>query len=282
MGLTDGTPRGAGAWPRRGCGPRDETTRRGHSLPPWDARASMPVVEEPEAEARPEAGHRGEPRQGLGVMGRGGGDEGACAGTPQRSVGGDERTSDGQTFLSRWSGTALGDAVTVGFVGDLWAHGGQGRRAVGMVDGGEACAAWACQGPASAQQVAGGAPRGGGDRGVGEPPAAPQPGDWVGVARVVCGFAPMEGLHGEGMTTPTRATGVSTEVCTPVPGTQACGREDNLLAGGRAGREPRLRGGGHGTGQPRFPGLVEDAQVHGAGVEIETTRNRVRLGGEAP
>jgi hypothetical protein len=53
----------------------------------------------------------------------------------------------------------LGDAVTVGFGGDLCAHGGQGRRAVGSGPVGAACAAGACQRPPSAEEIAGGASR---------------------------------------------------------------------------------------------------------------------------
>jgi hypothetical protein len=282
MGMTDFTPRGAGAFPRRCFGTLDETTLRGNILPPWAALAIMHCVEEHEAEDRPDAGHRVEQRQGLGVMGLGGLDDGEFDVTQQRIVGGDERTIDCNTFWSRWIGTALGDPVTVGFGGALCANGGQGRLAVGMVYVGEECAALACQGHASAQQVAGGAHLGGGDLGLGEHPAAQQHGDCVGVDRVVFGFAAMDGLHGKGMTKHTRDPVVSTEGCKPGPGKQACGREDDLRAGGSDGLAQRLRGGWHGTVQPRFPGLVEDAQVHGAGVEIDTTIKRVLLGVESP
>jgi hypothetical protein len=281
-GMTDWTPRGAGAFPRRCFGTLDATTRRGTILHPWEALASMHVVEQHAAADLADAGHRVAQIQGLGVMVLGGGDDGACDVTQQRIVGGDERKIDCHTFLYRWIGTALGDPVTVGFGGDLCANGGQGRLAVGMVDMGEECAACACQGHASAQQVAGGAPLGGVDRGLGEPTAAQQHGDCVGVDRVVCGFAAMNGLHVQGMPKHKRDPVVSTEVSQPVPGKQACGREDDLRAVGRDGLAQRLRGGWHVTVQPRFPGLVEEAQVHGAGVEIDPTIQRVRLGGESP
>ena len=44
------------------------------------------------------------------------------------------------------------------------------------------------------------------------------------------------------------------------------------------GLEKRLWGGCHDTVQQRFTSLVEDAKVHGTGVEIDTTVKRV-LGG---
>ncbi len=282
MGIPDLTPRGAGAFPRRCFGTLDETTIRGKILHPWEARDIMHVVEEHAAEDLPDAGHRLEQRQGLGVMVLGGCDDGAFDVTQQRIVGGDERQIDCHPFWYRWIGKALGDPVTVGFGGDLFAHGGQGILAVGMVYVGEECAACACQGHASAQQVTGGAHRGGGDIGVGEHPAAQQHGDFVGVDLVVFGCAAMDGLHGKGMTKHKRDPVVSTEVCQPVPGKHACGREDDLIAGGSDGLEQRLRGGWPVTVQQRCPGLVEDAQVHGAGVEIDPTIKRVLLGVESP
>src|SRR5439155_18069797 len=53
-GMTDVTPRGARAFPRRCFGTRDETTRRGNILPPWEAREIMHVVEPHEAEDLPD------------------------------------------------------------------------------------------------------------------------------------------------------------------------------------------------------------------------------------
>jgi hypothetical protein len=137
-------------------------------------------------------------------------------------------------------------------------------------------------GHASAQQVAGRAPLGRRDRGLREHPAAQQDGDCLGVDRVVFGLTAMHGLHGEGMPEDTRDPVCSTEVRTPVPGEQAFGRQDDLSAGGRDGLAQRLWGGGHVPVQPRCTGLVEDAQVHGAGVESDTTVQRVRLGVASP
>jgi hypothetical protein len=165
---------------------------------------------------------------------------------------------------------------------DFFADGREVILAIGILDMGKEFAAFACQVHASAQQVAGGAHLGGVDRGLGEHPAAPQHGDFVGVDLVVFGFAAMDGLHVQGMTKDKRDTVVSTEVSQPVPGQQACGREDDLIAGGSDGLAQRLRGGWHVPVPPRFPGLVEDAQGHGAGVEIDPTIKRVLLGVESP
>jgi hypothetical protein len=91
----------------------------------------------------------------------------------------------------------------------------------------------------------------------------------------------MDGPHGEGMTEDKRDPMFSTEVSKPVPGKHAFGCQDDLLAGGGDGLEQCLWGSCHVPVQQRFTGLVEDAQGHGAGVEIDTTVQRVLLGVES-
>ena len=103
----------------------------------------------------------------------------------------------------------------------------------------------------------------------------------MGVDLIVFGLAAMDGLHVEGMTEDKRDPMVSTEVSKPVPGKHAFGRQNDLIAVGGDGLEQRLWGGCHVTVQQRFTSLVEDAQVHGAGVEIDTTVKRVLLGVES-
>jgi hypothetical protein len=73
----------------------------------------------------------------------------------------------------------------------------------------------------------------------------------------------------------------STEVSKPVPGKHAFGSQDDLIAVGGDGLEKRLGGGWHVTVQQRFTSLVEDAHVHGAGVEIDPTVKRVLFGVES-
>ena len=241
----------------------------------------MDVVEQHEAEDRAKAGHRLEQRQGMGVMVLGGCDDGACDVAQQRIVGGDERTIHFDALVHRWIGTALGDSVSVRFVGNVCDDGREILLTVGMVDRGQECAAWAGQRHASTQQVAGRAPLGRRDRGLWKHTAAQQYGDCMGVDRIVFGLAAMDGLHGEGMTEDTRDPMCSTEVSKPVPGQQACGRQNDLIAVGGDGLEQRLWGGCHVPVQQRFTSLVEEAQGHGAGVEIDPTGKRVLLGVES-
>ena len=163
---------------------------------------------------------------------------------PQRIVGGDERESHCDALVHRRIGTALGDPISVGLVGELFADGWEGILAVGMVHMGQEFPAFAGQGHAPTQQVAGRAPLGWRDRGLREPTAAQQPSDCMGVDLVVCGLAAMDRFHREGMTEDKRHTVFSTEVRKPVPSKQACGSEDDLSAVGGNGFEKRLWGGG--------------------------------------
>src|SRR5439155_18494134 len=82
------------------------------------------------------------------------------------------------------------------------------------------------------QQVAGRAHLSGIDVGLREQAPTQQYGDFI-----VFGLAAMNGLHGEGMTEDKRDPMFSTEVRKPVPGKQAFGREDDLIAVGGDGLE---------------------------------------------
>jgi len=147
---------------------------------------------------------------------------------------------------------------------------------------GQECAACAGQMPTATQQIARSAPLGRRDRGLREHPAAPQHGDFLGVDRVVCGLAAMEGLPGESVPEDKRDPMFRAEISPPGPRNHACGRQDHLLAVCGDGLEKRLWGGCHGTVQQRCTGLVEDAYVQSTGVEIDPAVQRVLWGGESP
>src|SRR5712691_9279987 len=186
--------------------------------------------------------------------------------TKQRIVVADEGEIDFNAFLHRRIGTALSDAIAVGFVGDLFANRRQVILAVGILHMGQEFAAFSRQVHTSAQQVAGGAHLGGVDIGLWEHATAEQHGDFMGVYLVVLGLAAVDRLHIEGMTEDKRDTVFGTEIGKPVPGKHTFSRQDDLIAVGRDGLEQRLGGSLHVAVQERFTGLVEDADVHGAGV----------------
>ena len=227
---------GAGVFPGRCLGALDQAARGGAILSPREAVALMDVVEQHAAKALANAGHGLQQIPGMGVMVLGGFAAGECDVAKQGIVIGEERAIHCDALGHRRLGNALGHAVSVGFVGALCADGREVRLAVGIVDRGQAFAALAGQGHASTPQGPGRAPLSRRDLGLREPTAAQQPGDVLGVDRVVFGLAAMDGLHGEGMTEDTRDTVCSPEVSQPVPGQHACGSQDDLSAGG--GRWP--------------------------------------------
>jgi len=260
---------------------RDETTGGGNILPPREARDIVHGVAAYEAEDLPDAGDRWPQREGMGVMVLGRFDDGEFDIAQQRIVGGDERKVHFDALVHRRIGKALSDPVAVRFLGDFFTNGRQMILTVGSVHVCQECTALACQVHAAPEQVTGGAHCSGGDRGLREHTTAQQDGDFMRVDRVVFGLATMDGLHGEGMPQDKRDTVCGAEVGEPVPGKHAFGCQDNLIAGGGDSLEQRLWGGGHVPVQQRFTGLVEDAQVHGAGVEIDATVKRVLLGVES-
>jgi hypothetical protein len=213
-------------------------------------------------------------------------EEGAFDIAPPLIVIGDERKIHCEALVHRGIGEALGDPVSVGAVGNGFADGREGLLAVGLSDMGQECAAFAGQRHPSTQQVAGRTPLGGIDRGLRKHPAAQPYGDFLGVDLLVFGLAAILALP-PGMAFMERACprtkglpGSAQRSASQVPGKQAFGRQDELLAVGGNGLEKRLWGGGHVPVQQRCTRLVEEANVHGAGVESETTVTWVLCGVE--
>src|SRR6266850_6806577 len=91
----------------------------------------------------------------------------------------------------------------------------------------------------------------------------------------------MDGLHGESMTQHEGNPLLSTEISQPIPGEDTCDTDDDILARGRDGREKRVWGCWHVTVNQNLPNLVQDAEVHRAGVQVDATIKFVRLSGES-
>ena len=168
MGLADLAAGGARACASRFSGTLDETTGGGTILHTWESLDIMHLVEQHEAEDRADTRDRLPQIQRVGVMMRGGCDDGQFQVTQQRIVGGDQGEIDCNAFVHGRIGTALSDPVTVGFLGDLCANGRQMVLTVGIVDVGQECTTFASQRHAASEQVTGGAPLGGVDIGLRE------------------------------------------------------------------------------------------------------------------
>jgi hypothetical protein len=144
-------------------------------------------------------------------------------------------------------------------------------RAGGMLDGRAARGALTCQREAAAAAVPSRPHRRRIDGGLGEQAATAQDGKLVRSARVVVGFAPMQGLHVQGMAEDTREPMVSAEVRAPVPGQPALYRHNDRLTRGRTSLENRRWASWPVAVQPARPGLMQDADRQGPGLQVEAT-----------
>src|SRR5712691_6116570 len=78
----------------------------------------------------------------------------------------------------------------------------------------------------------------------------------------------MDGLHVEGMTEDERDRFIGAEVGEPVPGEHAFDRDDDIRPIRSNDCEKGLRGRLHVTVEQRLTGLVEDADVHRTGMQV--------------
>jgi hypothetical protein len=92
----------------------------------------------------------------------------------------------------------------------------------------------------------------------------------------------MDGLHGEGVTQDKGNTLCSTHIGQPVPGEETLNRDNEALTRGRNGLEERFRRGLHIAVQQNFPLLTQEADVHGAGMQVDPAIHWVWVGVEAP
>jgi len=118
-------------------------------------------------------------------------------------------------------------------------------------------------------------------RGLRAQATAEEDGDVLRVARLVCGCATVQGFPRARRPQDAREPVVSPQGGQPGPGKQTGGGQDDLPTGGRQGLEQRCWGRGPVSGSPCFTGWVEDADVHGAGLESDPTVKRVLCRGEA-
>ena len=128
-----------------------------------------------------------------------------------------------------------------------------------------------------------GRPHGGrSDGGRREPAAAEHHGHLLGVDRVVCGLATMDGWQSARVPEDKRAPCLRTQVREPVPGAEACDSHDHRFPRGRASLEKGLWTGLHVSVQPALAILVQDTDGHAAGVEGDATIRVMLCGVKSP
>jgi hypothetical protein len=119
------------------------------------------------------------------------------------------------------------------------------------------------------------------DIGLWEHATAQQGGNLLGIDFVVFGFAAVNGFHIQGMAQDEGNPFCSTQVRKPIPGEDTFNGDDETVTIGGNGPEKGFRSRFHIAVQPDFPIVAQDADVHGAGVQVDTTVKWVLLSVES-
>jgi hypothetical protein len=279
--VTDVLARRARAW-ARGCpGPLDQTAVRDdirHAGAPGDR---VDGVEQHEAEELADTGHGWSQREGLRIVVLGGVPEGECQGLAQLVILGKKRQGDCHGLWSRGRGTALGNTVTLGFVGALGAHLGEGGWPVRMLDRSQQRRALTPQGGAAPQESTGGAHLGWIARGWLQQAAAQEYSNLVGSALVIVGRAAVERFQREGLTKDEGPTRRSAQGSEPVPGEETRHGHHQSVPRGCKSLPQWCRSGWHSAVEHDCSVRAHATDVHTAGVEVDATGKGVLVGVEA-
>ena len=270
MGMADGGARRAVPLPSGCPGTCAQATRGDNILDSGEAVDIMDVVAQHAAENLATARHGWPQMEGVGVMVLGRVDEGAFPVAKPRVLVGDARPSTCDPLVDGWIGQARGTPLAVRLGGDLLAQGRQDIRAVGMLDVWQELGPFGRQRQATPAQVTGGAYGGGIARGLREQAATEHDGHLWRVDRVVFGLTAVDRLHVEGMPEDKRAAFVNAQGSQPGPGKQACACDEHTRSIGSQDVQQGIWTGLHSAMSQDRAVLVEDADVHRAGVQVDT------------
>lgn len=123
--------------------------------------------------------------------------------------------------------------------------------------------------------------RSGIDGGLGQHATTQEHGNLVGIDFVVLRFATVDRFHIERVPQDKRHPCLGTQVSQPVPGEDTFNRDHHLFTIGGNGLEQRLRAGGQMAMHHDVTVLVQDANVHAPGVQVDATIELVLLGVES-
>jgi hypothetical protein len=252
-------------------GPRDQTAGRHDSVPPWEAAERLDVV--PEAPAQPGAKPRNRPSQlpRVRVLRRGRPAAGSLHGAAPVVVVPKPGQRHREALLHRRSGAPRRDATTVGGSGHLLAARGQVVLAGGVLDMRQQRGAGApAVHPAPAESACR-PQRRGLDVGLREHAPAPAPGDVLGSAWVVRGFAPMEGCQVEGRPEADGQALLRPPIGQPGPREEPFDRDDHLVTVRGHDLQTGLRVGLELLVHHDVPILLSEADGQRPGVEIDPT-----------
>jgi len=131
------------------------------------------------------------------------------------------------------------------------------------------------------EQIPGGAHLGGIARGLGDHATAQQEGNLVRIDPIVLGLAPVDRLHVQGVSQHAGNARMGAAVSQPVPSEDAFDADHHVLPVGRNRLEEWSRGCFHSSVQQDLSVLLQDAEVHGAGMQVDAARKLVRFGVES-
>jgi hypothetical protein len=280
--VTDLGPRGSVPFAGGFLRPGDPTARGDNILPPREALAILHFVEQDQAEELAHPGDGLQAVEGRGIVLLGRLHDRQLQVCQQRVVVADQGQGDLEALWHRRRRKARGDAVPVGFGGDVLAHLGEVVWALSVVDRGQECGPCAHQRHVTSSEVTGGPHLGGRDGGVREQAAAEHHRNLLGIDLVMFGLAAVDSLHREGVSKDKRHACASAEVGEPVPGEAPCDAHDQMLAVGRNGLEKRVRSGWQMPVDKHLSLLVQDAEGHGASLQIDAAVQLVWLRRESP
>jgi hypothetical protein len=140
---------------------------------------------------------------------------------------------------------------------------------VGVLDVGQQLAAFPGEEEPTPQQVSGWAQLPRIDVGVGEIATAQQRGDLEGIDSIVFGLAAVDSLHLQCMAEDEGEALLGAEVGAPVPAEEAFDSDDQVFAVGPESAQELLTIAGELLVDEDIAGLIEDAQIEAAGVEVD-------------
>src|SRR5262245_7587754 len=242
----------------------------------------MDLVKKDEGQDLTDAGNRLQPEIGLRIIDLGGTCQVQLHVAEQLVVLVDQGEIDLHRLVDAGIGEAVGDVqfLPIGGVAELQAEGRMVVLAVGVLDVSDGLGSLMDQVLPAAQQVAGLAHAGGVDVGLGQRAAAQEPSDLAGVDLVVLALAAVDGLHVESVAQHEGNLLLGAQVGEPVPAEQAFDGDDQPVTKRFDGGEERIGPRRQVLVVDDLALVVEDAQVHGPGVQIDATVESVLLGVE--
>jgi len=175
----------------------------------------------------------------------------------------------------------LSDPYPMALTGQIPSEARQVILAVGILDVAQQFRPFADQVSASSQEISSGPHIGRIDEGLAQHASSQQGGYLMGIDLVVLGLSSVDGFHVQSMPQDEGDVFLGAEVSEPIPGEDTLYCDHNVLSVRRNGLQKGLRLGTDVSMEDYLSVMVQDAEIHGPGVEINATIVAVLLGVES-